>query len=70
VVAAPGRRPGMVRYRCEANGSELLVMEDRATADSCVCPATGCVMTKVAEPELRVVKVVRTVKVDDTEPTE
>lgn len=70
VVAAPGRRPGMVRYRCEATGSELLVDKDNATAESYVCPATGCVMIRVEEPEVRVIKVVKTVKESDTEPTE
>jgi hypothetical protein len=70
VVAAPGLRTGMVRYRCEASGSELLVEKDKATADSYVCPATGCVMTRVAEPELRVIKVIKKVEADDAEPTE
>lgn len=70
VVMGPGRRPGMVRYRCEANGSELLVPKEAALADSYVCPATGCVMTWVEEPEVRIIKVVKTVKESDTEPTE
>jgi hypothetical protein len=70
VVAAPGRRPGMVRYRCEATGSELLVAKDKATADSYVCPATGCVMTRVAEPEVRVIKVIKKLETGDDEPTE
>jgi hypothetical protein len=63
VVAAPGRRLGMVRYRCEATGSELLIEKDKATAESYVCPATGCVMTRVEEPEMRVIKVVKKVEV-------
>lgn len=70
VVMEAGRRPGMVRYRCEASGSELLVPAEAAVAESYVCPATGCVMTRVEEPELRVIKVVKTVKESDTEPTE
>lgn len=70
VVAAPGRRPGMVRYRCEATGSELLVDKGNATADSYVCPATGCVMTRVDEPEVRVIKVIRKVEPGDQKPTE
>jgi hypothetical protein len=70
VVAAPGRRPGMVRYRCEATGSELLVDKDQATAESYVCPATGCVMTRVEEPEVRVIKVVTKVEAGDQKPTE
>ncbi len=70
VVAAPGRRPGMVRYRCEATGSELLVDKGQATAESYVCPATGCVMTRVDEPEVRVIKVVKKVEAGDQKPTE
>jgi hypothetical protein len=70
VVAAPGLRTGMVRYRCEATGSELLVEKEQATADSYVCPATGCVMTRVAEPEVRVIKVIKKVKTEGDEPTE
>jgi hypothetical protein len=70
VVAAPGRRPGMVRYRCEATGSELLVAEEQATAESYVCPATGCVMARVAEPEVRVIKVIRKVETGGDSPTE
>ena len=70
VVAAPGRRPGMVRYRCEATGSELLVDKGKATAESFVCPATGCVMTRVEEPEVRVIKVIRKAEAGGDEPTE
>lgn len=70
VVAAPGRRLGVVRYRCEATGSELLVDKDRATAESYVCPATGCVMTRVEEPEVRVIKVIKKVEPGGDEPTE
>ena len=70
VVAAPGRRPGMVRYRCEATGSELLVAEEMASAESYVCPATGCVMVRVAEPEVRVIKVIRKLEPGDDDPTE
>ena len=70
VVAAPGQRPGMVRYRCEATGSELLVDKGQATAESYVCPATGCVMTRVDEPEVRVIKVVKKVEAGDQKPTE
>jgi hypothetical protein len=70
VVAAPGRRPGMVRYRCEATGSELLIAKDKATAESYVCPATGCVMTRVAEPEVRVIKVIKKLEAGDDDPIE
>jgi len=70
VVAAPGRRPGMVRYRCEETGSELLVDKEKATADSYVCPATGCEMIRVEEPEVRVIKVIKKAPAGDDEPTE
>jgi len=70
VVMEPGRRPGMVRYRCEATGSELLVGKDQAMAESYVCPATGCVMTRVEEPEVRVIKVIKKVESGSDEPTE
>jgi len=55
-------RNDMVRYRCEETGSELLVKKEDAVADSYVCPATGCVMEKVTEPEVKVVKVMRRVE--------
>jgi hypothetical protein len=70
VVMEAGRKAGMVRYRCEATGSELLVPKEAAVADSYVCPATACVMTRVAEPELRVIKVIKRVETGDDEPTE
>lgn len=59
VVAGPGVRAGMVRYRCAETGSELLVPEDAALSDSYVCPATGCVMARVDEPEVHVIKVMK-----------
>lgn len=55
-------REGMVRYRCEETGSELLVKQEDAVADSYVCPATGCVMEKVTEPEVKVIKVMHRVE--------
>ena len=65
VVAGPGLRDNMVRYRCADSGSELLVPKEQALADSYVCPATGCVMTRVDEPEVHVIKIVRTHEAED-----
>jgi hypothetical protein len=62
VVAGPGMRSDMVRYRCEETGSELLVGKDDALSDSYVCPATGCLMVRVNEPQVHVVKIVKTQK--------
>lgn len=59
VVAGPGACGDMVRYRCEDSGSELLVPKDAAVSESYICPATGCVMTRVEEPEVHIVKVVK-----------
>ena len=56
---------GMVRYRCEETGSELLVKKEDAVSDSYVCPATGCVMERVDEPQVKVIKVMRKVDIDD-----
>ncbi len=56
---------GFVRYRCEETGSELLVKTEDAVADSYVCPATGCLMEKVIEPELQVIKVMHRVETPD-----
>ena len=60
----------MVCYRCEANGSELLVPKEAALADSCVCPATGCAMTRIAEPEVHVIKEMKKLETGDDQPTE
>ena len=49
--------PGMVRYRCEETGSVLMVKKDDAIEDVYICPATGCVMEKVDEPQVKVMKV-------------
>jgi len=56
---------GMVRYRCEETGSELLVPKDKAFSDSYICPATGCVMTRVDEPEVKVIKIRKKVESGD-----
>ena len=65
VVGGSGPRPGMVRYRCNDDGSELLVPEADATADSYVSPVTGCLLERVVEPET--VHVIKIMKVRDVE---
>jgi len=57
----------MVTYRCEESGSTLMVKKDDAFEDVYICPATGCVMTKVEEPELRVITMVKTIEIEDEE---
>jgi hypothetical protein len=47
-----------VRYRCEETGSELRVKKDQAAYDSYTDPATGCVMQRIEEPEVKVVTMV------------
>lgn len=62
IVTTRTMRDDMVRYRCEETGSELLVKKGDAVADSYVCPATGCVMEKVTEPEVKVIKVMHKIE--------
>lgn len=52
---------GMVKYRCEETGSVLMVKKDDAIEDVYICPATGCVMEKVDEPQMKVI----TIKVEE-----
>ncbi len=54
-VLADGKK--RVRYRCEETGSMLVIDADQATGDTYICPATGCVMEKVEEPEVKVIKI-------------
>ena len=55
---------GMVTYRCEETGSVLRVKKEDAIEDAYICPATGCVMTKVEEPEFRVIKIRKQVETE------
>lgn len=57
MIHGAGARPGMVRYHCEATGSELLIPEADALQESYICPATSCVMTRVEEPEAEVITI-------------
>jgi hypothetical protein len=52
-------------YRCEDSDEELVVAEDLATAETYVSPVTGCIMSKVDHPEVRVVTVIKTIGADD-----
>jgi len=65
VVNWTGMNSDMVKYRCEETGSTLLVKKDDAIEDVYICPATGCVMTKVEEPEVHVIKIHKKVESDD-----
>lgn len=55
----------LVRYRCDETGSVLLVPADDAIEDVYICPATGCVMQRVEEPEIKVIKIERRIETDD-----
>ena len=55
----------MVTYRCEESGSTLMVKKDDAYEDVYICPATGCVMNKVEGPDVKVIKIVKTVEIED-----
>jgi hypothetical protein len=65
VVNWTGMNSDMVRYRCEESGSTLLVKAEDAIEDAYICPATGCVMTKVEEPEVHVIKIQKKVETED-----
>ena len=58
---------GMISYRCEETGSMLLVDPEYATRETLVDPASGCLMTKVAneEPEVIMIKKIVTVIDED-----
>ena len=61
VIVKKIRRIGgdVVRYRCEESGSELILKKDDALSDSYTCPATGCVMERVDEAEMKVIRIER-----------
>ncbi len=65
IVKGHGMHPGMVKYVCEETGSILLVKKEDAFQDTYICPATGCVMTRVDEPEVRVIKIEKRVETDE-----
>jgi len=57
----------VVKYRCEETGSTLIVKKDDAIEDVYICPATGCVMTKVEESDVKVIKIMKRVEIEDEE---
>jgi len=65
IVKTLGMHDGMVRYRCEETGSVLLVAEEDALSDTYICPATGCVMEKVTEPEVKVITLEHRIEIED-----
>lgn len=52
----------VVRYRCEETGSTLVVKKTDDLADSYLCPVTGCLMVRVDEPAMRVIKLSKRVE--------
>lgn len=60
-----GAHFGKVRYRCEETGSMLLVDQEHASQDTLVDPASGCLMTKVADEEPQVIMIKKELKIID-----
>lgn len=58
-------REGMVKYRCEETGATLLLRKEDAVYDSYTCPATGCVMKKVEEPEMKFVTIKKKIEIEE-----
>ncbi len=65
IMGLHGMHGDMVKYRCDETGSVLMVKKDDALEDVYICPATGCVMNKVEEPEVRVIKIQKRVEIDE-----
>jgi hypothetical protein len=65
VVTTGAATAGMVRFRCEETGSELLVKESEAVEESYVCPATGCLMERVEKPGITFIKLRHEVEIND-----
>ncbi len=65
IIKSHGMHAGLVKYICEETGSILMVKQEDALEDAYICPATGCVMTKVDEPEVRVIKIQKKVEIDE-----
>ena len=43
----------------------MMVPEEDALSDTYICPATGCVMEKVTEPEVKVIKIQHQVETEE-----
>ncbi len=67
IMAGHGMHAGLVKYICEETGSILMVKKEDALEDSYICPATGCVMTKLEEPEVHVIKIQKRIEVEEDE---
>jgi len=65
IIKGHGMHAGLVKYVCEETGSVLMVKQEDALEDAYVCPATGCVMTKVEEAEMRVIKIQTRIENDE-----
>ena len=65
IIKSHGMHAGLVKYLCEETGSILMVKQEDALEDAYICPATGCVMTKVDEPEVRVIKIQKKTEIDE-----
>ncbi len=65
IIKSHGMHAGLVKYLCEETGSILMVKQEDALEDAYICPATGCVMTKVDEPEVRVIKIQKKIEIDE-----
>lgn len=60
-----GAHFGMVRYRCEESGSMLMVDPEYASQDTLVDPASGCLMTKMADEEPKVIMIKKELTIVD-----
>ncbi|MCK5377758.1 MAG: hypothetical protein KAJ78_00085 [Acidobacteria bacterium] len=65
IHGAHGAHFGKVRYRCEETGSMLLVDPEHASQDTLVDPASGCLMTKVANEEPQVIMIKKEIRIID-----
>ena len=65
ILKTHGMHGGMVKYLCEETGSVLMVKKEDALQDTYICPATGCVMTRMEEPEVRVIKIQKKIEVEE-----
>ena len=64
IVRSHGMHSGLVKYLCKETGSILMVKEEDAIEDAYICPATGCVMNRIEEPEVHVIKIQKVVEAE------
>lgn len=64
------RGDDVVRYRCQETGSELIVKRSDTIEDAYIDPATGCLMERVEEPEVHVVKIITRATGGEEEPND